>query len=257
MKQEELQKKMLQCSSLKSMQIIIAISSAEDYTSIVELSKITGLSASTIHRILNELMECGFVVKDEKQKKFKLGFESVALSMKIQVTDYLADISREEMAYLNNLSGETVNLVTLNGYEGVYIAKMEAKNQIALKSKVGWRIPLYCTSSGKVLLSCQNESWLDGYFKNITLNQFTKNTVTDRRTLEIELKKIKIQGYAMDIKEHNQDIICLAAPIFSHDRKCVGTIGIAAPDYRFTEEKALSYLDDVMKAAQSITNKLL
>lgn len=256
MNQNKLQDIMLKYSSLKSLQIVMALSTTNSYTGISDLVKMTGLSKSTLHRILNELLECNFVIKDEKEKKFKLGYQMINLAMNIQVSDYLVEISKEEMKYLNDISGETISLVVMSDYEGVYIGKMEAKNQISLKFKVGWRLPLYCTSSGKAILANQSKEFLDGYFRSVPLKKFTDDTVTDQQQLKMELKEIKKQGYAMDIKEHNHDIICISAPIFLNN-KCVGTIGIVAPSYRFCKEKALLFKDDVLKASQKITDKLL
>ncbi|MDR3562782.1 MAG: IclR family transcriptional regulator [Negativicutes bacterium] len=255
MKQDDLQNTMINFSSLKSLQIIMALST-NLYTSIAELAKITGLNKSTVHRILNELAECDFVVKDEIQKKFRLGYQIISLATKIQLTDYLFELSKDKMKYLNDLSGETISLVALNHHEGVYVGKVEAKNQIALRFKVGWKLPLYCTSSGKAILANQNTEFLDSYFSNIELKKYTENTIVDQSRLEAEFETIRKQGFAMDIMEHNPDIICISAPIFLGNKQCIGTIGIVAPSYRFSKEKALSFKNDLTDVAQKITEQL-
>ena len=61
-------KKMGEYSSLKALQVLSALSHATSSASITELSEVTGLSASTIHRILQELVETGYALKNEREK---------------------------------------------------------------------------------------------------------------------------------------------------------------------------------------------
>ena len=67
---------------------------------------------------------------------------------------------------------------------------------------------------------------------------------------------IRQQGYSLDNREHNPDIVCIAAPIFGIDGNLAGTIGISAPDYRFSPEKACSFAEEVKRSAAAITEKL-
>ena len=56
------QEKMKSQSSLKALQILVCLAEKNDSTSTIsEISNVTGLSPSTVHRILQELSECGFV----------------------------------------------------------------------------------------------------------------------------------------------------------------------------------------------------
>lgn len=254
--QRAIQRRMAACSSLKSLQIISALSICRSYMSVSELAEQTGLSASTIHRVLQELMTCGYVVKDEQLKKYRTGFEAMAMAMHLQTSDYFLEAAKSEMERLNDLSMETVNLHVLEGYQARFVGKLEAKNQIGLRSKVGWKIPLYCTSGGKVLLAWQPPKWLAEYFLKVPLKQFTDATITQEEHLRGELEKVRREGFAIDVREHNPDIICLAAPIFGGDGTIMGAIGIAAPDYRFSQEKALSYKQAVKSAAAVISERL-
>ena len=74
--------------------------------------------------------------------------------------------------------------------------------------------------------------------------------------LRRELEVIRIQGYAVDNHEHHTDVVCIAAPVFDVDNQVLAAIGIAAPDYRFSLEKALSYSGEILRCAARITEKL-
>ena len=244
-----------QYSSLKSIQILEVLSSTTSYLSIQDFTELTMLSASTVHRILQELTSAGYVRKNEEHK-YKIGLNAMALSLRINATDYIIEAASEQMDSLNDLSGETVHLIIMDKYEGRYIAKREAKNQIGLRSRVGWNLPLYCSSGGKALLAYQTVGWLESFYAEIPLQKLTENTFCTKSALNEELEKIRLQGFSVDNREHHPNVVCIAAPIFDSENKVVCTIGLSAPDYRFPLEKALSYADQVKEHAKKISEIL-
>lgn len=253
---ETYQHHLKQYSSMKAIQILSAISYSESYSSVTELCEITGLSIATVHRILQELMECGFVVKDQEQKRYRAGFEAWSFAMRLKQTDYLHEAAREEMVRLNDLSLETIHLIALEGEQGVYIDKLGAKNSIGLHSRIGRRIPLFCTGGGKALLAYQTKQWIENYLKRVPLERYTDNTIVTKEALLKELEVIRVRGYSVDNREHHSDVICVAAPVFDHKGEVLCSIGISAPDYRFSLDAALGYGDEVLKSAEAITQRL-
>ena len=249
------QKKMLQYSSLKALQILSALMTQNDYMTIQQISGATGLSPSTIHRVLQELLKCGFVEKDTQNKLYRIGFEmmSFVMQMEMKTSNYLVELSKSEMKHLNDLTSETIHLITRHDDMGVYIAKMECKNQIGLRSTVGWEVPLYCTSGGKILLAYQPENWLEKYFSTTTFKRYTDNTLITEDALRQEIALIKKQGFALDNGEHNPDVICVAAPIFYSSQKVIASISIAAPKYRVSLEKARGFFEDLVRSAAKIS----
>lgn len=240
---------------MKAILILNSLSFAPSYMSITELSASTGLSAGTLHRILQEMVECGLVLKGG-DKKYKIGYEAISLAMRMKSTNYLEEASREEMIRLNDLTRETVHIITIDEYWGVYVGKLDAKNQIGLRSRVGKHLPLYCSGGGKVLIANQGEKWINEYLNHVELKGFTQNTITTRKEMEKEIEKIRKDGFALDNMEHNPDVVCIAAPVFDNSEKAVCSIGISAPSYRFSKELALSYAEEIVKSAKAISRKL-
>ncbi len=243
-------------SSLKAILILNALSNSEEYSSISYISENTDLSSSTVHRILNEMSSCGLVEKNSKDRTYKLGYESLFLAERLKANNYYIQAAVEDMIKLNNVTKETIHLVTLAGYEGVYIYKLDAQNQVGLRSFVGKKLPLHCTSVGKNLLAYKSEDWLRDYFHNTTLQKYTDTTLSTEQELKQELKIVKEQGYALDALEHHKDIFCIGAPIFDKNGEAVMSLGIAAPFYRFSKETALSYITELKACTASISQKL-
>ena len=253
---KELQELMRTYSSMKALQLLVALADCEGEISLAQLSAATGIPPSSTHRILQEMQHCGFVIKDEVKKCYRAGFEARLLAIQLQKTNFLYEAARGEMAYLNDLSLETIHLIGEEDMGAIYLAKLRAKSSVGLHSAVGKRIPLHCTGGGKAILAWKSESWLENYLAHVKRERFTSKTLTDAEDLRRELEVIRIQGYAVDNHEHHTDVVCIAAPVFDVDNQVLAAIGIAAPDYRFSLEKALSYSGEILRCAARITEKL-
>lgn len=62
---KELQELMRTYSSMKALQLLVALADCEGEISLAQLSAATGIPPSSTHRILQEMQHCGFVIKDE------------------------------------------------------------------------------------------------------------------------------------------------------------------------------------------------
>lgn len=244
------------CHSLKPLFILEALTKSGSYTGINEICSYTGLSQSTVHRILSEMVRCDYVEKDERNRKYKVGMAAVVLASRFLTSNSIVATAREELDRLNSLTTETVHLLTVTGDKVVYIDKVDTKHTLGLMSAVGKQNPIYCTSGGKAILAFQDPETVEDYIRRVPRVQFTDNTIVDEDDFRAELAKIRIQGYAVDDREHHDDIICVGAPIFGQNGKVVASISVAAPCARFPLEKALETAPQVMESARSVTLKL-
>ena len=231
-------------SSLKPLYILEAMSHGDTYIGIHEICEYTGYSQSTVHRILNEMLQCHYVEKKESFKKYKIGMETIILASGFIHTNSIVAAAREEMQQLNRVTQETVHLLAVADFEVVYLDKIDTKHSLGLMSAVGKRNPLYCTSGGKAIAAFQTEEWLDEYLCKIDRKAYTENTL------------VEVQGYALDNREHHNDIICVGAPIFDNTGLPIASISVAAPSYRFSLEQAMSIAPMVMDSARRISIKL-
>ena len=255
--QRRFQQKVGQYSSMKAIQILSAISEQHNqYISIAELSQITGLSASTVHRVLQELLACGFVEKDEKQHVYRAGVEAWVFAMHLKGPDYLRIAAQSEMERLNELSLETIHLIALEGDRGIYLSKISCQHTIGLHSQIGKHLPLYCTGGGKALMAWQSQQWLQNYMHRVHRERFTGHTLVTEEELTREMELIRQRGYSLDDHEHHEDVVCIGAPVFGASGEVVCSISISAPDYRFSLEHAMGFAEELKKSASIIHERL-
>ena len=182
-------------------------------TGLEELSREMGLAKPTVYRFLQTLQELGYARRDENErwamtfKAFNVGSRALDHIDLYSAARPIAEALAEEL-------GETVHMGVLEGDSAVYVLKIESKYTIRMFSRVGRRIPLYCTAIGKVLLAYSGPEERKAALEGLRLVAFTPKTITTRAVLDVELKRIRVQGYARDAEEHEGGIKCLGAPIF-------------------------------------------
>lgn len=204
---------------------------------LTDLSKEVGLNKSTVFRILATFQYYGYIMQDS-DGKYKLGYKFMELSSAVMERLDIRKIAHPYLDELSKITGEVVHLVVLDGYEGVYIDKVDNSfGTIRMYSQVGKRVSLHSSGVGKVLLASLNEEEVDKFIIEKGLPKKTENTITDPVKLKEELARIRNQGYAIDDIENEEGIRCVAAPILNYNGETVAAVSISGPTIRVTKER--------------------
>lgn len=220
-------------SVVKAMKIIEKLVEKKEATSLSAISREVKMNISTVHRLLNTFLVLGYVEQDE-QGLYKLGFGSYKLAEKINENFDIKQLVHPYLREIVSECNETTNLVVLEDYQVVYIDQVESTNMVRMFAGVGNRGPAYCTGAGKVLLAYLPEQEQQKYLREIDLVSYTENTITVVEKLMEEFRKIRRQGFALDLEEKEQGVRCAAAPIFGINEEAVGAISVSGPSSRLT-----------------------
>ncbi len=85
---------------------------------------------------------------------------------------------------------------------------------------------------------------------------FTPYTITDGERLRKELAATKSRGYAIDDREHDIDVRCIAAPIRNANGRIFAAISVSGPIRRFEDNRIAGLSTLVMEHAASISAQL-
>lgn len=229
--------------------------SRERSLSLEELYRSVRLAKPTLYRFLLTLQALGYVRRDEQDrwaitlKLFNTG------SRAIDHLD-LHSAARPVAQELSDQLGETIHMGVLEADAAVYVLKIESKHTIRMFSRVGRRIPLYCTAIGKVLLAHAHSEERSAILSAIRLVAHTPRTLTSRAALEAELGKVRRQGFALDTEEHELGIRCIGAPVFGHTGEVVAALSASWPSFRFPTDGAGPASEVVVGAAARISSIL-
>jgi DNA-binding IclR family transcriptional regulator len=134
--------------------------------------------------------------------------------------------------------------------------KIESTFPIRMYSRAGARAESYCTGVGKALVAFLSDYERQRYLQKVSFTRFTPNTITSAKGLREEIARIREQGYALDLQEHEEEVRCAAAPIFGLDGRVAESISVAAPAFRKSEDDILALAPAVMAAARQISDNL-
>ena len=220
-----------------------------------ELSREIKLAKPTVYRFLLTLQELGYARRVENDRwAITLRMFNVG-SRALDHLD-LHTAARPVAEDLSEALGETIHMGVLDGDSAVYVMKIESKYQIRMYSRVGRRMPLYCTSIGKVLLAYLGGDEREAALKGVELLPMTKNTITARAALDAEIAAIRGQGYALDNEEREEGLHCIGAPIFDHTGTVVAALSVSWPSFRYERGNEADKIESVKAAAARISATL-
>lgn len=220
--------------------------------SIGELSKLTGIGKSGIHRILGTFKQMGYVKQDAQEGKYYASIKIYELGNKVGDRIPFKSIVRKKLEKLYERCNETVNVAMLDNHDIVFLDKIMTKEPLRIVLDVGRRVPAYCTGMGKALLAYEKNFNLD----SINFIKYTENTLDSAEKLEKELKQIREQGYSLDREEYIKGLICIAAPVKKKNGDVIAAISIAVPAVRLEEHKKDEYIKMVLETSAEITEEL-
>lgn len=122
--------------------------------SIGSLSAETGLHKSTVHRLLSSMCARGYVQRDAETSVYRAGMRLCEMSSYIVDNLDIVERARASLERLEQCTDETVHLVMRDDKDIVYIHKVDnGSSAIRMFSRIGMRLPLYCTGVGKAINS--------------------------------------------------------------------------------------------------------
>ncbi len=201
--------------------------------SLAELGHRTSLARSTVHRLVGELAEYGWV--ERSGNRYQLGVGLFELGELVPVKHRLRAVSLPYMQDLFAATGETVHLAVRDGTDAVYAEKIHGHHCLPLPSRTGGRAPLTCTGVGKALLAHEPATVVDEVLAG-PLRRWTSASITDPAVIRRQLDHTRRTGIAWEKEEAAPGNACVAAPVLV-DGRTVAAISVSLPVARFNPER--------------------
>ncbi len=243
-------------SVVRALTLLDALGDSRGEVGIAELSKQVGFHVSTCHRLLATLIARGYVRQNPENGRYALGARACHLA-----ESYLGqmDLRRTVRPFLEKLSretGETANLVILDGREVLYLDKVESPQSLRIFSRIGRRAPLHCTAVGKVLLASRSRENMEALLGRGPLEALTRSTLTSRAELRRELEKVRGQEFALDVEECEDGACCIAAPIRNSRGETVGAVSVSGPSVRMHSQRMQEMVPVVVRMGRDASEQM-
>jgi IclR family transcriptional regulator, KDG regulon repressor len=230
--------------------------SRETDLGVSELSRRLGLGKSTVHRMLTTLVAEGLIEQNPRTGGYRLGIVMFELGQAVRVHMDLHAAVGPVLTELRAQTGESSQVGVLDGHEVVYVDRMESAHSLRLFTDTGRRVPVHCTSSGKVLLAYLPEARRQTVLRAAPFTALTPHTITSRAQLSADLERIRHRGWAEAVNEREIGIASIAAPIRDVSGEVVAAISIGVPLARCNVMALRRLAPVIMEAAEAASRRL-
>ncbi len=194
--------------------------------SVSEIAALTGLNRSTCYRFCQTLKRIRYLDEVDR-RRFRPGLMAVSLARAALSSRELPELALPYLRDLKRATDCTANMSFLDGTEVVYVARVLSDHLITLRLYVGSRLPAYASSMGRAMLAFLPEGEAEAVLDKSDLRPLTEYTITDRRRLLAELRRIRTRGYAVNEQEVALGVRGIAAPIVSSASRPVAAINLS------------------------------
>ena len=243
----------------KALKTLDILSDSKAPCSVSEIARTIRADKSSVYRILQTLKHRGFVEQIENSKEYVLGVKILTLGSKLLKKMRLVPILRPFLQSLVDKTGETGHLAVLRNSSVVYIDRIECGEVLTVGSAVGNTEPIYCSATGKAILSFLEPETVENIIEKIDSEgfiKFTGHTIGSASALREELETVRKNGFAIDNEERYPGVVCIAAPIKDYGDKVVTSIGISGPVSRMNRKKVELLSEIVLGIANGATEHL-
>lgn len=203
----------------------------------------------TLHRLVARLEKEGYLEREPGGRHFRAGPALVKMSFALLRNGGTRGERHAILETLVDEVGETCNFTVPAGHAVLYLDRVEARWPLRLHLEPGSRVPLHCTSSGKLFLAAMDREHRERVLHTLALTAHTPHTITSRAALDEELARIAAQGYSIDDQEFLLGLVAVAAPVSDARGRTVAAVACHAPSARLSVERALGHLPALAAAA--------
>ncbi len=239
-------------SLARGLAILDLLAETPEWIPLGSIARHLGLSKSGTHGLLATLVHCGHAERNAvgayrlRESTARLG-SGLSARRLIEAAD---PVMRRLVAKVK----DGAILGVLNGFEVVYIHRIEGSEAVRVHAEIGERIKAHCTSTGLALLAFQDAATRERIIPP-RLPAFTPETITDRGKLELELERTRRRGYSVNRGAWRSDVGGIAAPLTRCGDPPAG-LCIAVPRYRLTRGWIARSAEALQAAAAEIAGAL-
>lgn len=218
-----------------------------------EIASLLDMAIPTVHRIVHQLDMDGLLMQEAGCRGYIPGPRLFSFALDVFQTAMRHGSKHAILEKLSADTGETCNFGIISGGALLYADRVEASWPFGLRYEVGSRVPLHCTSMGKLLLAHQPKRRREHLLTLTNLHGYTAKTMTELSQLEEQFSQIRAQVYSIDNQEFLAGVICAAVPVRDPRGKICAAVAVSAPKARMPIELAMEHIPRLVEAAEEIS----
>lgn len=219
-----------------------------------ELSRKLGVPKSTLQGIMATLMAHGWVRHEDG--RFVVGSRLFQVGVLYGRDRGLRAAFREVGVRVVHELGETTFVGVMDGLDILHLARLDGTQTLRYIAREGERVPVHATALGQVILADMTPEELTALFGKEILPALTPRTITRLSLLQEHLRTVRMNGYAFDDGQVDEELNCVAVPIRDATERVLAAMAVAAPAFRLTADRLPYYLEVLSQSAREISRRL-
>ncbi len=227
-----------------ALDVLEALCDERNDVRISQLTEKLGMNKTSIFRLLATFESRGYVEKEQKSGKYRLGLTAYEMGQKILSKMDLLQKAKPVIEKLARECNEALYLIVPHGNEVLLLDMVDTTQQVKIISLLGNRYPITGPSAGRVILanSAQHRS---------------NCTCSDLTALEAELPVIKKQGYCHAAGCFGEGTASISTPLLDAQGNVQGSLCMVGPEFRFDKERVRTELLPQIKDAGIVVSSKL
>ena len=219
--------------------VLQAFGSDKPSMSLPEIAAAAGISKSAAQRFAYTLEALGFLSKDPVSKRYSLSSLNLEPGYQYLQCHPVLERANPYLLDLNQRSGETVNLAEPSGNLMVYIGRFSSMVRLIMHMPVGQRIPMYCSSTGRMYLSQFSDDEIHAFLSSTQRVRYTPQTETDLDALCQLVQKARSDGFSYCVDQYYAGDLALAVPVTDSHGATIACINLSVSSLKWTSQQAI------------------
>jgi IclR family pca regulon transcriptional regulator len=225
-----------------------------------EIAARADLDRGTAFRLIQTLVELGYLQAAPQSRRFRLGVACLDLGYTALSHGSLRPIVEPLLRDLVPDVGDAASLGILDGGDVVYLARIGAGlDRHKMDRRPGTRIPAYSAALGHVMLAHLSRDEQIERLEARPRVKLSERTLTDLNALLARLDQVKKKGHAVSDGENAYGLRTLATPIFDNQGLVIGGLSVTVDTMRMDmpafRDQALPRLMQVTAQVQDLAIK--
>jgi DNA-binding IclR family transcriptional regulator len=238
----------------KAICILYAFGKGRPELRLNEIAEITGLGRSAAQRYTHTLCSLGFLLKVNDGPVYRPAPRILDLSFIYLRSDPLVEAATTHLIEAKKAYNETINLGRRQDNEMIFIVRIPGRGGQESRSLPGVRMPVYCTTAGRSILSHLPEDEARDLIMTSDRRPLTTKTITDPDEIMALIRKSSDDGFSLADEEGQMGIITVGSAILDGSGYPVAAVNMAASARSWSVDQVREKLGPlVMETARHIS----
>jgi IclR family pca regulon transcriptional regulator len=242
-------------SFARGLSVIRAFSSERPSMTLSEVAAATGLTRAGARRILLTLAQLGYVAAEGRQ--FRLTARILDLGFAYLSSMPFWNLAEPIMEALVEEVHESSSASVLDGTDIVYVLRVPTHKIMTISLGPGSRLPAWCTSMGRVLLSGLDDAEVDSILRRSKIETRTLRTVTERAELRRLVAEVRVRGWALVNQELEEGLVSISAPIRERSGRILAALNVSGQANRTSPQQMVKRFLPPLRAAADRLSELM